>query len=150
MPNSSEIRLQLDMEQARTGKNTITRIDSLDQFGRKRIRLDWTVSNEDEKRFLETSARYIATWNASARLPPLEQIHEQELSSKLFDAYHPVGSCSMGEGSESVVSLDSAVQGFRNLWIAGTAVLPSAGTANPTFTALCLAESLIKKSLGPV
>ena len=83
----------------------------------------------------------------SARLPPWS-VHEQELSSKLSTLIILLAVC-MGESGESVVSLDSAVHGFRNLWIAGTAVLPSAGTANPTFTALCLAESLIKKSLGP-
>jgi choline dehydrogenase-like flavoprotein len=62
--------------------------------------------------------------------------------NKPYDAYHPVGTCRMGMDSESVVDLNLKVWGTENLWVLSTAVLPSAGDANPTFTLLCLAHSL--------
>ena len=59
--------------------------------------------------------------------------------------YHPVGTCRMGSDPEAVVDLQLRVRGVRNLWLVSTAVLPSAGTANPTFTMLCLAEDLLRR-----
>ena len=37
---------------------------------------------------------------------------------------------------------DLKVCELANLWVVSKCVLPSAGTANPTFTLLCLAERL--------
>ena len=48
----------------------------------------------------------------------------------------------MGVDSEAVVDSHLQVWGTDNLWVVSTGVLPSAGTANPTFTLLCLAEQL--------
>ena len=63
---------------------------------------------------------------------------------KPHDAYHPVGVCRMGTDSEAVVDQNLKVWGIENMWVVSTAVLPSAGTANPTFTMLCLAEALVE------
>jgi choline dehydrogenase-like flavoprotein len=48
----------------------------------------------------------------------------------------------MGEDEEAVVDTNLKVWGLDNLWLANTGVLPSAGTANPTFTLLCLGTRL--------
>ena len=64
-------------------------------------------------------------------------------ATKPHDAYHPVGTCRMGRDDGAVVDPSLKVWGLTNLWLVSTAVLPSAGTANPTFTMLCLAEDLV-------
>jgi choline dehydrogenase-like flavoprotein len=51
----------------------------------------------------------------------------------------------MGKNKESVVDENLKVWGVENLWVVSTGVLPSAGTANPTFTMLCLAERLTEQ-----
>ena len=61
---------------------------------------------------------------------------------KPHDAYHPVGTCRLGIDKGAVVDTDLRVQGTDNLWVLSTGVLPSAGTANPTFTMLCLGDEL--------
>jgi choline dehydrogenase-like flavoprotein len=48
----------------------------------------------------------------------------------------------MGEDAEAVVDRNLKVWGVQNLWVVSTGVLPSAGTANPTFSMLCLAQQL--------
>ncbi len=55
---------------------------------------------------------------------------------------HPCGTLKMGIDKMAVVDENLKVWGVENLWVASTGVLPSAGTANPTFTILCLAERL--------
>ena len=61
---------------------------------------------------------------------------------KPHDAYHPVGTCRLGVDNGAVVDTHLRVHGTDNLWVLSTGVLPSAGTANPTFTMLCLGDEL--------
>ena len=51
----------------------------------------------------------------------------------------------MGRDSESVVDFELRVHGCDNLSVLSTAVFPSAGTANPTFSMLCFAEALAER-----
>ena len=45
--------------------------------------------------------------------------------------------------SEGVVDRDLKVFGVRNLYVAGAAVYPTTGFANPTFTAIALGLRLV-------
>lgn len=83
-------------------------------------------------------------WNKGA-LTRLRTVNGLVDEVKPHDAYHPVGTCRMGEDGEAVVGRDLKVRGFANLWVASTGVLPSAGTANPTFTMLCLTQQLAEE-----
>jgi len=87
--------------------------------------------------------RFLRKWSAFSDIS-LKEI-EEEYFEKPFDAYHPVGTCCMGEDEDSVVDKNLRVHGLDNVWLVSTAVLPSAGTVNPTFTVLCLAEQLINR-----
>jgi len=49
----------------------------------------------------------------------------------------------------AVVGLDLRVRGVEGLSVVSTSVRPSAGTANPTFLMLCLAEQLAESLLRP-
>ena len=51
----------------------------------------------------------------------------------------------MGKNKESVVDENLKVYGTENLWVVSTGVLPTAGSANPTFTMLCLADRLVEQ-----
>jgi GMC oxidoreductase len=59
------------------------------------------------------------------------------------DGYHQIGTARMGDGEHnSVVDKDCRVHGLKNLFIAGSAVFPTSGQANPTFSAVALAVRL--------
>ena len=59
------------------------------------------------------------------------------------DGYHQIGLTRMASSPrEGVVDGDLAVHGVRNLWIAGTGVLPTGGQAHPTFSAVSRALRL--------
>jgi choline dehydrogenase-like flavoprotein len=67
----------------------------------------------------------------------------EHVRAQAMDGYHQIGltrmACSPREG---VVDGDLAVHGFRNLWVAGTGVLPTGSQAHPTFSAVSRALRL--------
>lgn len=135
--------LQLDMEQGAIRDNRVSLTKQKDVYGRNVACIHWKVTEEDMMNIEETARRFLSKWsNVSGDLPHLEPKVIGTDGTKPYDAYHPVGTCRMGEGVESVVDLNLKVWGVRNLWVASTGVLPSAGTANPTFTLLCLTHKL--------
>jgi hypothetical protein len=61
------------------------------------------------------------------------------------DGYHQIGTARMDQsGMLGVVDSDGRVHGLKNLYVAGSAVFPTSGQANPTFTAVALAARLAK------
>ena len=67
---------------------------------------------------------------------------------KPYEACHRVGTLRMSPDYGAVVGLDLRVRGVEGLSVVSTSVLPSAGTANPTFLMLCLAEEFAESFLG--
>jgi len=67
----------------------------------------------------------------------------EHVESQASDGYHQIGLTRMSHSArDGVVDRNLAVHGFRNLWIAGTGVLPTGGQAHPTFGAVALALRL--------
>lgn len=144
VPHDTPACLQLDIEQGLDRGNRITLSDRRDSFGRPVPHIHWRVSDDDARRIAEAASRLLGKWPQSGGLPRLEPRSLGADGSKPHDAYHPVGSCRMGADAEAVVDRDLRVAGLANAWVASTAVLPGAGTANPTFTLLCLANRLAR------
>lgn len=147
IPPGTEAHLQLDMEQLPVRENRVSLSDRQDDYGRRVARVDWAISEQDISALAASAQRLLARWpGTKAGLPALTPRaivrSDGGAIEKPYDAYHPVGTCRMGEDEEAVVDNNLKVRGLDNLWLASTGVLPSAGTANPTFTLLCLAERL--------
>jgi choline dehydrogenase-like flavoprotein len=73
------------------------------------------------------------------------QQHERVAAvlAQATDGYHQEGLLRMGtDPATSVVDRDCRVHDFANLYVASTAVFPTSGQANPTFTACALAFRL--------
>jgi choline dehydrogenase-like flavoprotein len=148
IPPGTPVHLQLDMEQAAARNNHVSLADDKDSYGRRMASIHWQVSEIDMAEMTETAGRFLAKWpGAKAGLPRLQPRLIGSDGTKPYDAYHPVGTCRMGEDAEAVVDYDLKVWGFQNLWVASTGVLPSAGTANPTFSMLCLTHRLAEHLL---
>lgn len=140
--------LQLDIEQLPIKDNRIELGTELDRYGRRNPIIHWQASEQDLANLQTTGQRMVETWNqASVDLPRLDPQNLDWDSSRPHDTFHPVGTCRMGDDDEAVVTPDLKVWGTDNLWVTSTAVLPTAGTANPTYTLLCMAEGLATRLL---
>lgn len=143
VPKGTSTRLQLDMEQRPHRENRIVLGTQKDRYGRPRAHVHWCIREEDLRDLSSTADRIVKKWPGEKHgLPNLAALDLQGDGAKPHDAYHPVGTCRMGQDSEAVTDPDLKVHGVSNLWVVSTGVLPSAGTANPTFTMLCLADAL--------
>ena len=142
-PNASRVYLQLDVEQERREENRIFLSDTIDARGRLKAVVEWDIRENDRANIRTLTERILSEWpKRPGKLPALLRLQESAYNAKPYDAYHPVGTCRMGVDKKAVVGLDSRVQGAENLFIVSTAVFPTAGTANPTFSMLCLGEEL--------
>ena len=145
IPPSTKTHLQLDIDQTPARENRISLGSEKDKYGRRIPDIRWGISDVDLINIKATAERLLSNWPcATGRLPKLIPGNFDCNVTKPHDAYHPVGSCRMGSDSEAVVDQDLKVWGVENMWVISTGVLPNAGTANPTFTMLCLAESLVE------
>lgn len=143
VPAGTPVHLQLDMEQKPVRSNRIRLADERDSYGRRKASIRWCVSDEDMDAVACTAQRLVSKWRrGGSALPELVPRLVGDGGTKPHDAYHPVGTCRMGEDGQAVVDRDLRVHGVENLWLTSTGVLPSAGTANPTFTMLCLTHKL--------
>jgi choline dehydrogenase-like flavoprotein len=138
--------LQLDLEQEVSASNRVMLMDGAhDSVGRRRMRVDWSIRDADLVAVSRLRERYLHAWSDDPELPRVTPRPIDLGATKPHDAYHPVGTVRMGSDAESVVDLNLQVRGVPGLFVASTAVLPSAGTANPTFSMLCLAEALARR-----
>lgn len=146
IPSGASTCLQLDIEQEAVRENRITLGNEKDRYGRRVARINWGIRDRDTENIRLTAQRVLNKWpGKEAGLPELLPRIDGSDATKPHDAYHPVATCRMGEDEEAVVDKYLKVWGLANLWVVSTGVLPSAGTANPTFTMLCLAEGLVER-----
>lgn len=152
IPKGTSARLQLDIEQAPNYDNHLRLSDrEKDAWGRFTPIIDWGIKTEDYETIRNTAHRLLSKWpGAKNQFPELEPVLNTDAERKPHDAYHPVGVCHLGKGSEAVVEPNLRVRGTTNLSVLSTAVFPSAGTANPTFSMLCFGEMLSDRMHGEV
>jgi choline dehydrogenase-like flavoprotein len=152
IPDHTPSHLQLDVEQVPDVSNRVYLGRETDGSGRPTAIVHWSVNAIDYENVQSVSRRILRNWPAEMDgIPRLVQTHADESAAKPHDAYHPVGTCRMGQDSEATVDLDLRVRGTHNLFVLSTAVFPSAGTANPTFSMLCLGDRLADRlALRPV
>lgn len=135
--------IQMDMEQSRSESNAVSLGRDTDRYGRPIPIIKWDVSERDLRTLSEMAKEFISKWKQlPAGFPAIEPVQVDASGRKPHDAFHPVGTCCMGLEGSSVVSSDLQVHGLSNLFVLSTAVFPTAGTANPTLSMLCLGEGL--------
>ncbi len=144
---NAEGRYALDMnvEQEPQRASRVTLSSGTDRHGLRRLSIDWKISGLD----IETArAAYRALSNglAESEVGELEQ-SLPELDEAAKDAVavggHHIGLARMAENpSQGVVDADCKVHGLDNLYVAGAAVFPTSGHANPTLTIVALALRL--------
>ncbi len=134
-------RLHAVVEQAPNPDSRVTLGDDRDQFGQRRVVLDWRLGDRDSvsvQRTMEILAREVgAAGLGRVRFP------DRNFRLSQTQSYHHMGTTRMHEDpKQGVVDTTCRVHGIANLFVAGSSVFPTYGTANPTFTILALAFRL--------
>ena len=154
IPRKADLLLQVDIEQTPNRDSRLFLADERDKLGRKRLVIDWRITQEDIRVIRTVAERTIKAWGSS----PLEDIADLRLTlpeefdnfDSLYDVYHPTGTLRMGSSpSNSVVDANLMLWQFSNCYVSSTAVFPSAGSANPGLMHLAL-TSRLAEHLGSV
>jgi choline dehydrogenase-like flavoprotein len=151
-PSEYEFVLQIDLEQMPQKDCQISLSKTQDCNEIPKIKINWEVGSIDICRANEIAKLFADAWTASP-FNEAATIDIQSISPSLsthgsksaFDVYHPIGSTAFGKDpTKYAVDENLRVRGFDNLYTVSTAVLPSSGCANPTFSAIALAFRLAK------
>jgi choline dehydrogenase-like flavoprotein len=148
-PRSNCFSLDFHAEQAPNPDSRIVLCDNTDRLGMPRIRIDWRYSEIDVQtvatafRLLqnEFAGSGLGTLTLAADEPDVEAVIRRD------GAYggHHIGTARMGVSPrEGVVDANCRVFGVSNLYVAGSAVFPTSGQANPTLTIVALAIRLAR------
>jgi len=134
-------------EHAPNPDSRVTLTDEVDRLGLRRIGLDWRLTELDQRTIRvanELLAKELGRLGIGrVWLPEWLQSDSPTWSYSLFGANHHMGTTRMAnDPRNSVVDKDCRVHGLENLFIAGSSVFPTGGSANPTFTITQLALRL--------
>ena len=134
--------LRVQPEQMPSSANRLVLSSARDATGQPRVelRLSWTEREEqDHARSLRIAADAIGL--DGRRLSTTMQTMLRSRQVGYF--WHHAGTTRMGEDArQGVVDPDCRVHDVSNLFIAGSSVFPTAGTAAPTLTIVALAVRL--------
>jgi choline dehydrogenase-like flavoprotein len=133
------------LEQEPRAANRITLSDRKDSFGQPLARVDWSLSDQDRHTMRTLHAALgdeLKRRGIGVLRSPLLAGGEDDFPT-LNDAAHHLGGTRMGDDPRtSVVDGDGRVHGSAGLYIAGSSVFPTGGSANPTLTIVALAARL--------
>ena len=142
---TNRFSLEMHCEQIPRPDSRVTLGSKLDALGMPQLRVDWRYSPEDiesVRRTLDVMAQEFER-SGVGRLDYDRATLEEDLMR--FGAYggHHLGTARMGtDARTSVVDADCRVHSVRNLFVAGSAVFPTASQANPTLTLIALSLRL--------
>lgn len=118
-----------------------------DAVGMNRVTLTWRLTLED-KRSLRRSHEILARELARSglgrmKLAPELGTNDDSWPADLNGGRHHMGATRMHtDPKRGVVDADGRVHGLANLFVAGSSVFPTSGSANPTLTIVALALRL--------
>lgn len=142
VPPNTVARLHLDIEQAPSKTRALSLTHTHDRYGRRQAEIRWSIGDDDHSTITAGARRVLEQWSRDGSLPRLHHLAPDTAESRPYDIYHPVGTCRMGMDADAVTDLDLKVKGTENLWVLSTGLFPSSGSANPTFSMLCLGVRL--------
>jgi choline dehydrogenase-like flavoprotein len=139
--------LMTRQEQSPNPDSRVTLSSEKDALGMPRVRLDWRLS-EIDKRSIRTFYRLLGQEVGRTGLGRV-QMRDWLLSddrtwpSFVSGGWHHMGTTRMHTDPKlGVVDSNCRVHGLANLYVAGAAVYPTAGSANPTLTLVALSLRL--------
>jgi choline dehydrogenase-like flavoprotein len=141
------VPLEIRAEQAPNTDSRILLDTARDKLGLRRAVMDWRL-NELDRVSMENGMRLLGgsmARNGIGRVQsgPRQWAIPEAQGKFLHGGNHQYGTTRMGDSPRSsVVDRNCRVHGLANLYIAGSAVFPTTGYANPTLTIVALAARL--------
>ena len=141
------VPLEIRAEQAPNTDSRIILDTARDELGLRRAVMDWRL-NELDRVSMENGMRLLGGSMARqgigrVQAGPRQWAIPQAQGRFLHGGNHQYGTTRMGDSPRSsVVDRNCRVHGLANLYIAGSAVFPTTGYANPTLTIVALAARL--------
>ena len=167
-PPSGCFSLDVHAEQLPNPDSRVTLASGADALGMPQLRVDWRhlPADIDTVRLsLRALSADLARTGAATLDYDEAALEEMVLRDGAYGGHH-IGTARMAASpQDGVVDGDCLVHGMRNLFVAGSAVFPTSGQANPTLTIVALALRLAshvkasqrffferknQKTLGPV
>ena len=144
-PRYNRYAVEFHGEQSVNPESRVMLGSSRDRFDMPRLRIDWRLAALDVETVVRGFA-LLAGRMTEARVGRLDY-SEAELPEivKQAGAYggHHIGTARMSAlPHDGVVDSNGAVHGIGNLYVSGSAIMPTSGQANPTLTILALAYRL--------
>jgi choline dehydrogenase-like flavoprotein len=132
-------------EQTPNPDSRVTLADDTDPLGLRRVRLNWRLTEQERRSFI-ANIRALGRELAAAgigRLRPL--LPDDGLWEKVVGGgSHHMGTTRISDDPKrGVVDRDCRVHGIDNLYVAGSSVFVTSGSANPTLNILALAYRLV-------
>jgi choline dehydrogenase-like flavoprotein len=143
--------MRVFLESAPCRDSRITLADRTDRLGRRVPRLDWQLHNLDLASLATAHDEFDAALR-DANLGHLERHFDFDRAwrAHLQHGHHPLGTTRMHvDPAHGVVDAHGRVHGLTNLYVAGSSVFPTAGSANPTLTIVALTLRLAEHLNGP-
>ncbi len=111
-----------------------------DRLGLQRLKLDWRLTEQDRLSFYANLRSLALEFGALGIGRMLETIADQNSwPEPVRGGNHHMGTTRMSNNpSLGVVDSNSKVHGVDNLYVAGSSVFPTSGSANPTLTLVAL------------
>lgn len=146
-PGAGSIRLLVDSEQAPSRDSRVLLDTRVDTLGVPRARLDWRIGELERHTLTGFAARIAAEFErlglGKIRLAGLPDFDLRDAPGATRDIFHHMGTARMSAAAQTgVTRADLRCHDVDNLFVAGAAVFPAGGIANPTFTALALSLRL--------
>jgi len=141
------ILLRLTSEQSPNSESCIKIRSEHDSFGMNLVDVNWRIDPSDIVS-ISKFAIYIKEYLEEAQIAKVTLNRELTRGSPDFvnqidDANHHMGGARMGKSSsDGVVDSNCKVFGTNGLYVAGAAIFPVSGFANPTLTAMALSLRL--------
>jgi choline dehydrogenase-like flavoprotein len=146
-PQTLYATLETRAEQAPNPDSRITLDTERDQLGMRRAVMDWRLTELD-RTSMQAGMRLLGGSMARNGIGRVqsgpEQLRTPEAGGEfLHGGHHQYGTTRMGDSPRSsVVDRQCRVHGLANLYIAGSAVFPTTGYANPTLTIVAISARL--------
>jgi choline dehydrogenase-like flavoprotein len=138
--------VDLNFEQRPNRDSRVMLDTATDANGQRRIRMDWRLTDTDRRtatRALDIAAHEFGRLGLGRTRIRLEVANGQAWPGEMRGSDHHSGTARMSETAKTgVVDSDCRVHSTENLYIAGSAVFPTIGYANPTLTITALAMRL--------
>jgi choline dehydrogenase-like flavoprotein len=134
-------------EQAPNPASTVSLAEARDALGMPRLRIDLRFNEPDARSVVASHAiidgnlREAGIGRLEYHFPEAER--QARVWDQMTDGYHQIGTIRMAaDPKQGVVDADCRVHGTTNLFVAGCAVFPTSGQANPTLLITALSARL--------